>query len=380
MPELEAIRGLAILLVLFVHGFVGTHGNRLSGVSGAFLRFTSGGWLGVNLFFVLSGFLITGILLDSKSRAFYYRKFYVRRALRILPAYYALLLLLVLTKASTLPFAALSFVYLANLTPLFGVAVCYGPLWSLAVEEHFYLLWPVLVKRTKTWGLTMTAASLLVLCPLLRAQFFLMHGDLQRLNSYTWLVVDGLATGSLIAVFLRSHFGSRKITRWAGCCMILASAAAMYAGREHGILTRTRLLGAMFQVTVWNVLFAGVLLLLLLAFSGKFKHVQDVPGLGYLGSISYGLYLIHFQIFRWYDLILTKFRLGMLTRNATFQTMWLRFAIVTAVSIAVASLSRKYFEERFMRMKERLAPSADRVLSEWTPEAHANAAAAGRVQ
>jgi peptidoglycan/LPS O-acetylase OafA/YrhL len=381
MPELDAVRGVAVLLVLFVHGFAGTYGIILRGIPGVFLRFTSVGWLGVNLFFVLSGFLITGILLDSKSRPRYYRNFYVRRALRILPAYYALLLLLVLSKASTVKFAALSFIYLANLTPLFGVAVSYGPLWSLAVEEHFYLLWPVLVKRTKIWGLTVAALSLLVVSPLLRAQFFLLHGDPQRINSYTWLVVDGLAMGSLLAILLRSRFGSRQIAVWAGSCMVSGSLIAMYAGWGYGILTRTRLLGAMFQVTVWNVFFAGILLLVLLAASGKFARIRNVPGLGYLGSISYGLYLIHFQIFRWYDLILTKIRPGMVTGNATFQIMWIRFAIVAAVSVAVSALSRRYFEERFLGMKDRLAPPVEGICSEDVAFAHAaNAITAGGAQ
>jgi peptidoglycan/LPS O-acetylase OafA/YrhL len=367
MPELDAVRGVAILLVLLVHGFASRYGIRLRGVPGVFLRFTSGGWLGVNLFFVLSGFLITGILLDSKSRTLYYRNFYIRRALRILPAYYALLLLLVLTKASSIQFAALSLIYLANLTPLFGVAISYGPLWSLAVEEHFYLLWPLLVKRTKMWGLTVTTVALIIACPLLRAQFFLMHGNLLYINSYTWLVVDGLATGSLIAIQLRSRFGSRKITGLIGGCTIIICIAVIYAGKGYGILTRTRLLGAMFQVTVWNLFFAGVLLLLLLTFSGKLAHVQKVPGLAYLGSISYGLYLIHLQIFRWYDQVLADVRPRMAPENATFQVMWIRFAVVVTISIAIASLSRKYFEERFLSMKDRLAPSADHVRPDQIP-------------
>lgn len=356
MPELDLIRGTAVLLVLLNHGFRGTNATLLKGVPGAFLRFCSGGWLGVNLFFVLSGFLITGILLDSKSRPLYYRNFYIRRALRILPAYYALLLLLVVTKAATGQFVALSFIYLANLTPLLGVAVSYGPLWSLAVEEHFYLLWPVLVKRARPWSLTMVAAALLIVCPLLRGQFFLMNGDPERIITYTWLAMDGLAGGSMLAILLRSRFGSRKITGWVGCCMMATSIAAMFAGRGQGLLTRTRLLGAMFQVSVWNVLFAGLFLLLLLGFSGRLARFQRLPGLGYLGTISYGLYLIHLQIFRWYDQMLAKTHPGMTTANMTIQMMWVRFALVSAISIAIAGLSRKYFEERFLGMKDRLAP------------------------
>jgi len=90
MPELGTIHGIAVLLVLFFHGFGFRYGHEgLSGLPKLFFAATVPGWVGVNLFFVLSGFLITGILLDAKPKANYYRSFYIRRALRILPLYYA---------------------------------------------------------------------------------------------------------------------------------------------------------------------------------------------------------------------------------------------------------------------------------------------------
>src|ERR1700688_149946 len=94
MPELDTVRGLAILLVLFFHGFGFQFASApLRRLAHWFVVATMPGWVGVNLFFVLSGFLITGILLDSKNHPHYYSRFYFRRALRILPAYYAFLLL-----------------------------------------------------------------------------------------------------------------------------------------------------------------------------------------------------------------------------------------------------------------------------------------------
>jgi peptidoglycan/LPS O-acetylase OafA/YrhL len=151
MPELDSLRGVAVLLVLIFHGFsFPATVSKFSGVWRLFVAATAGGWTGVNLFFVLSGFLITGILFDSKSRPDYYSRFYVRRALRILPAFYLLLLLLLVLPRTGLfeqrhvgrPFVVLSFFYLANMTAFFGVPGQYAALWSLAVEEHFYLVWP----------------------------------------------------------------------------------------------------------------------------------------------------------------------------------------------------------------------------------------------
>ena len=131
MPELDAIRGIAVVGVLLLHGFSWQYGRLHFGtLARIFLAATQPGWIGVNLFFVLSGFLITGILLDAKGSPHYYRSFYTRRALRILPAYYSLLILLLLLGSSSFEFVGLSFLYLANVTDVFGVACGYGPLWS----------------------------------------------------------------------------------------------------------------------------------------------------------------------------------------------------------------------------------------------------------
>src|SRR5436305_15072727 len=93
MPELDTLRGIAVLLVLFLHAFNFSpiHLFQPPAIVRWFLRVTSEGWIGVNLFFVLSGFLITGILLNTKNSPRYYLRFYCRRALRILPAYYLIL-------------------------------------------------------------------------------------------------------------------------------------------------------------------------------------------------------------------------------------------------------------------------------------------------
>src|SRR5580693_2346326 len=169
MPELDTLRGIAVLGVFFLHAFSWQYGGLHFGALGRFvLAATQPGWIGVNLFFVLSGFLITGILLDSKHRPDFYRRFYTRRALRILPAYYALLILLLLLHSSSLGFVGLSFVYLANVTNLFGIACGYGPLWSLAVEEHYYIFWPAVVRKLTSPQLGAASAAIILLEPMLR--------------------------------------------------------------------------------------------------------------------------------------------------------------------------------------------------------------------
>lgn len=209
MPELDTVRGVAILLVVFFHGFAETGLAGLSGIPRLFVIATMPGWMGVNLFFVLSGFLITGILLDSRGKQHYYKDFYIRRALRILPIYCLLLIVLLLLprigwldhRQISWQFVGLSFFYLSNMTQFFGVPMQYGPLWSLAVEEHFYLLWPSAVRIFSRNALAWIAASLFFLCPLFRAIAYALKYEYG--NGYTWLVADGLAAGALLAVYCR---------------------------------------------------------------------------------------------------------------------------------------------------------------------------------
>lgn len=197
MPELDTIRGIAVLLVLFFHGFGFRYGIQgLTAFPKLFVEATLPGWIGVNLFFVLSGFLITGILLDSKLKQNYYRSFYVRRALRILPLYYAVLaLLVILTRAgwvnrrASWAFVGLSFFYLSNVTELFRVPMQYGVLWSLAVEEHFYLLWPTVVRSLTRCRVLLAGALICVLCPFLRA-FYFTHGYSRATVIHGWSRMD----------------------------------------------------------------------------------------------------------------------------------------------------------------------------------------------
>ena len=215
-----------------------------------FMTATLPGWMGVNLFFVLSGFLITGILFDSKNRPDYYRRFYTRRALRILPAYYALLIILSFVPLTglffcrriTWPFIALSAVYLSNITPLLGVHAQYAALWSLAVEEHFYLLWPAIVRKLSDKTLSIVAGALVVLCPIERAITYKL--GYAASSGYTWLVADGLALGALLAICLRRPWTERKL----GTCFALGLPSAglllLAIGQRFGILQGTHVLGA----------------------------------------------------------------------------------------------------------------------------------------
>jgi peptidoglycan/LPS O-acetylase OafA/YrhL len=363
MPELDAVRGLAIAMVVVYHAFYLTNDRAgLSPLANLFEIATWAGKMGVGLFFVLSGFLITGLLLDSVHRRDYYPRFYKRRALRILPLYYAVLLVLaVVLPLGTQKFLLFSAVYMANLTPIFGIGIAYPVLWSLAVEEQFYLLWPTVVRNLGRRGLLAVCLFLIVATPVFRALTFLWQahqGHVRyQFNDYTWNALDGLACGALLALGLRSSAWDRR--RWLRFSLIsmAASVAFMCLAAPFGILDRQhRISGAALQVVPWHVAFTGFLALVLLIGTGPWKSLVVVPPLRFLGRLSYGLYLIHQLIFRAYNYANSRFFPGLESAVGKFPAHIIRFFIVSVVAIALAHLLREHFEEFFLSMKDRTAP------------------------
>jgi len=354
MPELDTVRGVAILMVFLFHGFEDftPAGPNVPAWERLFLSTVSLGWTGVNLFFILSGFLITGILLDSADKPKYYSRFYFRRVLRILPAYYLLIAILVLVGRlgfvrhhTSWAFAGLSLIYLSNITPLLGVLRDYSPLWSLAVEEHFYLIWPATVRMLTRRGLV-TAAVLICVCePILRA-FAVARGGLWW-GPYTWLSADGLALGSLLALFVRSNLASRmNLLRLAGLSVLVATAAVVVS------VAVPRFIAVSLRATCVNYASLSFLAAALWLGTGAYQKFVNLRFLSFYGFISYGLYLIHALIFSLYNDVALRF--SFFHVGYSFGKCLLRLMIVFIVATAVAYLSRTTYEEFFLRMKNKL--------------------------
>jgi len=359
MPELDTIRGIAVLLVLFFHGFGFRYGlEGLSGFPRLLVAATLPGWIGVNLFFVLSGFLITGILLDTRTRPDFYRRFYIRRAFRILPLYYAVLLLLAVATRSGLvnrqaswAFLGLSFFYLSNVTGLLGVPMQYGVLWSLAVEEHFYLLWPGVVRWLSRRRVAIAAIGICVLCPCLRALYYFRGYNAG--TGYTWLVADGLAMGALLAAVLRGPWGTRNgVRRWA-VSAVAASLMIFGVGYPFGIFRASRFLGMTLRESALNLFFAGTVALALLVGTSRWRAVVNRPGLQFFGEISYGVYLLHMLIFDMAEHFLGTWFPGLSPAGGRFGVMVLFFCVAAGLTVVIAYFSRWYFEEPFLLLKRR---------------------------
>ena len=224
LPVLDGIRGCAILLVMATHLAGGVvPANRFDAIVLGALR---GGWIGVDLFFVLSGFLITGILLDSQGGPRYYVAFFARRALRILPLYWLFLAILACNAwfvGGPREWAALMLsmpwhlAYLTNVLVAIGgwgaAAFQTGHLWSLAVEEQFYLTWPFLVSGIAARRLRGWMGRLLLYLPMVRGLALVGGLFAAAVHVLTPLRADSLGAGALLALLYRDDDRVRLLAR-----------------------------------------------------------------------------------------------------------------------------------------------------------------------
>jgi len=210
IPALDGVRGLAVLVVFLCHYGGGAQSpNRYVHAVGELTKF---GWCGVTLFFVLSGFLITGILWQGRHHAHWWKNFYVRRCLRIFPLYYFVLaiLFLVIPAVTTVPPAleearrhqAWLWTYTANffLAAKASWALTYvSHFWSLAIEEHFYLLWPLVVFSFRRETLERICLWVIGAALALRIALSLAGVSELSISVLTPCRVDTLCVGALLA-------------------------------------------------------------------------------------------------------------------------------------------------------------------------------------
>jgi peptidoglycan/LPS O-acetylase OafA/YrhL len=267
-------------------------------------------------------------------------RFYKRRVLRILPAYYMMIALLAMYGLSP-RFLGLSLLHVANMAPAFGVALAYGPFWSLAVEEQFYFLWPLIVRRSSTRLLVVVLFGIIV--NNLRLAF--MANPEPWIEFRLWYSSHGLALGALLAIFLRSSMNSRRNV------VGLAAAAAMTG---IGLIA---LQSAVWQTLGWELVFSAVLLSALLLGASRFEAWTRPRLLLFIGEISYGLYLVHVFVFSLY-------RRVVFVPNDTVHVL-VQFFVCSAVSILLATASRFTVESWFLGLKDKpLSIPRKQVISE----------------
>ena len=304
IPALDGVRGLAILLVLAhnLNPFQG--GARLIDRLAEFA--SNFGWVGVQLFFVLSGYLITGILLDTRGAPRYYRSFFGRRVLRIFPLYYGVLLvsLVVLPALGLAPERLLEdrargvwlWTYVINWAEPLGAGVAAFPhFWSLAVEEQFYLVWPLVVRHTTPHRLLKVAAVLVVVSFASRLALRLVGAGEAGPYMFTVCRMDALALGGAVAAVLRIPAYHEAAVRYRKVTLAVTALFVLGFLATRGY-PRTSYLDQTFGYTILAVTFAVLVMVTVLDHErgrGWIGAAFQNPVLRSFGTYSYGIYVFH---------------------------------------------------------------------------------------
>jgi peptidoglycan/LPS O-acetylase OafA/YrhL len=362
--SLEGIRGYAFLAVFLLHYNTGSRDTK-DLVHYAFYLMDNVCLFLVPIFFVLSGFLITRVLLATRERGGYFRIFYLRRAVRVLPLYYGVLAAIFLV-ATALHWIHLSphyliyFIYLQNFT-LQGIStkIWTGHLWSLAVEEQFYLLWPVAIWFLRTeQSLLKFSYGLIAVCTLFRFAWPLWGIPSEYAYTITPTRVDGIILGAALAI----HF--KNTVHWDRYVLAAKMSIPVLLS---GMLALTLWKGTAFPVTYVGVslgipainLLGLAFVILALTPGSLVARVSSGSNICKFGKLSYGMYVFHYLYAAVFVMrvqpILAHHMPGLVAEVATN-------LLALGVTLTLASLSFKYFEEPFMNLKEKFkyGPTVER--------------------
>ena len=357
LPGLDGLRGIAILLVIWHHApHIFAPGNAI--YDGWFWRASASGWLGVDLFFVVSGFLITSILLRTRERHDQLRVFWIRRALRILPLAYLYLFVLMgaafsgadLDELKNPRVAFMYFFYLANLRIAAGgwPAGELAILWSLAIEEQFYAAWPLAVQRLSVSALLWVCGGLILSAPFVRWWVFDSHGSVATFV-FTFCRVDALAAGAALAVLAQGRFRAPALAACralaAPAVLVLVALCALPFGPSYpGHAPRLLSVLGYSLVAIAFACLVGVAVQ-----PGRWaRRVVTSRVLMWFGQRCYGLYLWHYIVGS------TLYRmLGPASPRPL--GYYGSVAVWLAATMLVATLSWSLFEAPILRLKRRFA-------------------------
>ncbi len=355
LVPLDGIRGLAILAVMASHLFAVNFAN--SGPAVRLLgRLFYYGWMGVDLFFVLSGFLITGILVDSRKGPAYFRNFYMRRILRIFPLYYGVLfLLLALTPALGIQWHGIFIpllLYLQNFsnynqyTFVLAPGVTLNHLWSLAIEEQFYLVWPLLVFAARTRLRVLRLALVLSLAALLfRVLLMAVWTNAYATHHNMFARADALLLGAVLAMLYRGPAWPRILR--AAPSLFLTTAALVVVS-----LTLPNIFASLYWIFCLRFSVVALAACGLVAWSlrpGPVSNFFSLRPLRWFGKYSYGLYVLHL-IFLPYLSRVSRDVLFALFHNKAIAVAGTAVFILALSSLA-AWLSFQLYEKPFLRLK-----------------------------
>jgi peptidoglycan/LPS O-acetylase OafA/YrhL len=342
--NLDGTRGIAAMMVLVHHFFYFTRTSYSIDMD-LFRKITEFGQHGVSLFFVLSGFVITRILINTRKESRYFRTFYRRRVLRILPLYYFYLFFvyflmpIILRSDFTgfnlqLPY----YFYLQNIVELLNINAS-GPLhfWSLAIEEHFYLMWPLVIFLVQPKHLWKVMGISLIFIFILR--YFMLSNGL-AINHFTFTRIDQLMIGAVLSLLEYNGFLEKRKAVYYFIIVglsVFPIAALIYYFQEHFFFMKE-----LVKSTLMAIVFFGVIGYLIASKQQTLiNRILSGKILQYLGKISYGLYVWHVSV------------LFILNKYAITGFLILDISLLAGFSIFTAHLSYKYFESYFLKLKDK---------------------------
>lgn len=381
VPALDGVRGIAVSAVLALHfGVAADFTNRFPSTFSNWLeRVLYAGWAGVDLFFVLSGFLITSILLASKDGAGYFRRFYARRVLRIFPLYYTALVLGLVLLPRFAPEQAWGLLRdgesgdLWLWTYTFNIGIAFGLIampmaslshfWTLAIEEQFYLLWPWLVKVTSARGLLWVCVAVACIALAMRVAWVSLGYDPEGAYRFTLTRADSLTIGAAVAVLMRDERWRPRLTNVAAVAFALSfGAAALMIAMVPRFYPSDPLV-----VTAGHTILAVLSASLIVAAvrQDSWRWLAN-PTLRALGKYSYGIYVWHFPLQRallqWYG-----FQPPPSGVRGVDTVVFLVAGI--AGSVILGWMSYRVIERPFLRLKRFFVysePETDRILTTFT--------------
>jgi peptidoglycan/LPS O-acetylase OafA/YrhL len=387
VPALDGLRGVAILSVMLFHLVTACGYGSDAWVTRKIIGLAVSLWSGVDLFFVLSGYLITGILLRARDQPSYFENFYMRRALRIFPLYYAALVVIFVVLPHVIPFDTPGtrrvynaqgwlWAYSEDIPILIHNEDFFDPdwlwvghFWSLAVEEHFYLIWPMVVYFCRRRTLVIVSLAIIAVTPLVRGVMLFYHLDMAMIFTQTFSRGDELAMGGLVAIMAQrvSYADLARYARWAVGVSIAAVILAMAIQGGPLWWGHWTALGPGF-----TALAAGASGLVIFAVSPEgnpLSRLLEARWLRTLGKYSYGAYVFHVPLQPFLMRFVPPAQIGMLAsglgHTGSRLVGLLGFtALGLTVTMIAAVLSFHLYEQPFLRLKRffesRARPAAAR--------------------
>jgi len=353
--ELDGVRGIAIVAVT-LYRFSKELDEAASPALAMAKGFLSVGGRGVDLFFVLSGFLITGILLKTKSKSGFFRNFIARRALRIFPLYFATLLVclfifptLLSTKIFDLPRSNQFYLwtYTSNFLMARENSWCFGPLdhfWSLAVEEHFYLLWPVAVYFLSLRALLSLSVAIAIGVGVIRSFLSIRPEWNVAVDVLTVFRCDALCMGAILAVIMAQRIHVDRMVWFAKRCLpFLLIATLVFAVTGKRWMTLPHTIVPALMAVVLGLIVTGKK-------SNYLSRPLRNPILCWFGKYSYGMYVVQLPLLTLLPISIFVSAVGLETMNSVM-TSTAYLVTMVALTCAIAYVSFHQFETRFLNLK-----------------------------